>query len=458
MSQKNKNIQKKVSKNSNQEDNSEDIMTSLYKKSVEILNNNKTLSLLKKLYQTSILTLNPKDLAARMSRDIQIDLNFEIVGIFTFNEKVKSLIPLAFSNAKRIQDFLFEQGLSFEKFQISLDRKESIYKRAFETREEVISDDLYFVWREILDEKQVKSLISGSHIKTTIICPLVGENKMLGIIMLSLNRDYQSLNAFEKDAINSFTNVIALALEKASLYQELKNANAQLQELDRQKDELLSIVSHQLATPVSSVKWYLEMLMDGDLGQVTKEQKEHISTMQGVTTNLGDLVSMILDVSRIQLGKMKIEKQELDLAAFFREILDVIEPKAKEKGVELGITMPTTFPKAMLDKRYTRMTVENLLSNAVKYTPAKGAVNFLVEIRGDHLYCEVKDTGCGIPKSEQDKIFGKLFRASNVRNAVDGNGFGLYVAKGAIEAQGGKIWFASEENKGTTFFVDLPLP
>lgn len=227
-------------------------------------------------------------------------------------------------------------------------------------------------------------------------------------------------------------------------------------ELDRQKDELLGMVSHQLATPVSSVKWYLEMLHDGDLGELSKEQKEHVASMQGITLNLSDLVSMILDVSRIQLGRVQIEKQELDLSVFFKEILAVIEPKAKEKGVRFTVKVPPSLPKAMLDKRYTRMTIENMLSNAVKYTPSGGDVDFLVELRDNNLYCEVKDTGCGIPKNEQDKIFGKLFRASNV-SGVDGNGFGLYVAKGAVESQGGKIWFESEEGKGTTFFVEMLL-
>lgn len=244
-------------------------------------------------------------------------------------------------------------------------------------------------------------------------------------------------------------------IEKLAI--DLEKANIQLKELDRQKDELLSIVSHQLATPVSSVKWYLEMLLDGDIGELKKEQKDHVNTAYGVTTELTDLVSMILDVSRIQLGKMKIEPQELDLNVFFKEILDIIVPKAKEKNVNFEHKVAENLPKALLDKRYTKMTIENLLSNAVKYTPTKGNVNFLVEIRNNSLYCEVKDTGCGIPKSDQDKIFGKLFRASNVRNTVDGNGFGLYIAKGAIEAQGGEIWFKSEEGKGTTFFIELPL-
>ncbi len=229
-----------------------------------------------------------------------------------------------------------------------------------------------------------------------------------------------------------------------------------LREIDRQKDELLSIVSHQLATPVSSVKWYLEMLLDGDVGALSNEQKEYLNTMQSVTYNLADLVSMILDVSRIQLGKMKVDAQPLDLNLFFKEILFAIEPKAKEKEQKFDVSIPNDLPKAMLDKRLTRMTIENLLSNAVKYTPAKGTVKWFMELRGTMLYMEVRDTGCGIPEKDQKQIFGKLFRASNT-GAIDGNGFGLYVAKGAIEAQGGSIWFESKENKGTTFFVELPL-
>lgn len=230
-----------------------------------------------------------------------------------------------------------------------------------------------------------------------------------------------------------------------------------LAETDRQKDEVLSIVSHQLATPVSSVKWYLEMLMDGDLGELTKDQKEHVSSMQSIAVNLTDLVSMILDVSRIQLGRMRLEKQELDLDVLFKEILEVIEPKALEKKIKFVKNMPKKMPKAILDRRYTRMTIENLLSNAIKYTPTNGSVHLNVAVNNGIIVCSVEDTGMGIPKDDQAKIFGRMYRASNVRNSVDGNGFGLYIAKGAIEEQGGKIWFESEEGNGTKFHINLPL-
>ncbi|TSD00338.1 MAG: external sensor signal transduction histidine kinase [Candidatus Peregrinibacteria bacterium Greene1014_49] len=228
-------------------------------------------------------------------------------------------------------------------------------------------------------------------------------------------------------------------------------------ELDRQKDELLSIVSHQLNAPVTAIKWYLELLTDAGIEKFTKEQVDTVQSMQSITVNLADLVGMILDVSRIQLGKVKVDPQPLDLNELCKEILSVVEPKAKDKNIHFVKTMPASLPTVLLDKRLTRMTVENLLTNAVKYTPEKGNVDFVIEKRGDVLHCEVRDTGCGIPKEEQGKVFDKLYRASNVRNKVEGNGFGLFAAKGAIEAQGGKIWFESIEGKGTTFFIELPL-
>lgn len=230
-----------------------------------------------------------------------------------------------------------------------------------------------------------------------------------------------------------------------------------LQELDRQKDELLSIVSHQLATPVTSIKWYLELMLGGDVGKLQDEQMKYLESMQSISADLADLVSMILDVSRIQLGRMKVDRQPLDLNDFFGEVLTVIRPKAEEKKQELTEDVAKQLPTAMLDKRLMRMTVENLLSNAVKYTPDKGKVTLHVEVRDKKLYCEIRDTGVGIPKQEQSRMFERLYRASNVRNTIDGNGFGLYVAKGAVESQDGRIWFESTEGKGTIFFIEWPL-
>ncbi len=250
--------------------------------------------------------------------------------------------------------------------------------------------------------------------------------------------------------------LLMLAAESISLIRIWNNRVELLKELDRQKDELIGIVAHQLGTPVTSVKWYIEMFLDGDIGKLTEEQQNQLKTMQLVTTNLSDLVSMILDVSRLQLGKMKVDRTDMNLGGFFAEILAIVEPKAAEKKVKFVKSLPKELPTAMLDKRLMRMTVENLLTNAVKYTPEGGEVELKVAVQGKMLRYTVRDTGCGIPKADQGRMFEKLFRASNVRK-TDGNGFGLFVAKGAVEAQGGSIRFESTEGKGTTFFVELPL-
>lgn len=232
---------------------------------------------------------------------------------------------------------------------------------------------------------------------------------------------------------------------------------AQLVELDRQKDDLIHIVSHQLAAPVTATKYYLETLLDGTGPRLPAEVTDGLATLQRLNADLSDLVDMILDVARIQLGRLKSEPLPLDLKEFFAEVLAVIEPRAKGKPVELHVELPEAFPDAKLDKRLTRIAVENLLTNAVKYTPVGGRVDLRVTVRGGTLTVVVADTGCGIPKAEQDKIFGKQYRASNVRNAIEGNGFGLFAAKGAVESQGGTIAFTSAEGRGTTFTVTLPL-
>lgn len=248
--------------------------------------------------------------------------------------------------------------------------------------------------------------------------------------------------------------LLLLSFQTLTIVRIWKNRVDLVKDLDRQKDELLSIVSHQLAAPITAIKWYLELLQDDTTGS---EKTEYFGTMQGITANLSDLVSMLLDVSRIQLGKMKPDKKEIALAEFFNPILQVVIPKAKESGVKFEHNVTADLPKAMIDKRLTRMTIENLLTNAIKYTPKDGTVKLNLEFKNDEMLCTVSDTGFGIPLAEQSKIFGKLYRASNVRNTVDGNGFGLYVAKGAIESQGGKLWFESTEGKGTTFYATLPL-
>jgi signal transduction histidine kinase len=247
-----------------------------------------------------------------------------------------------------------------------------------------------------------------------------------------------------------------ISLQAVALRQLWKRQVRQLIEIDRQKDELIGIVSHQLASPVASVRWSLQDLLDGEFGAVSSAQKQHLADMLRSIENLGELTQLLLDVSRIELGRLKIHREPIDLRQFFGDLIVLAEEQAKQKQVRLVQRLPKTWPAALLDPRLTRMTLENLLSNAVKYSPMGGTVTLEVEVADGTLVCRIADTGMGIPLADQPHIFEKLFRASNVQQ-VDGNGFGLYVAKGAIEQQGGRLWFTSQQGQGTTFYVRLPL-
>ena len=231
----------------------------------------------------------------------------------------------------------------------------------------------------------------------------------------------------------------------------------QLEQVDQQKDELLGIVSHQLATPLTAIRWQLETFLDGHATALDTDGKQDVRQIIGTAAGLSDLVGVLLDLSRIELGRLKVDKQPTDLDALFHEILFVAELLAKDKGILLAVNVSKSLPTASIDRRLTRMIFENLLSNAVKYTPSGGTVTFTTLIHDGRLHCEVADTGYGIPQDEQNLLFTKLFRASNVRDKIPGNGFGLYIVKGAVEQQGGTLRCVSELGRGSTFTIELPI-
>lgn len=437
-------------------DGPNELVENLYKKNMELSVKNKTLSLLSKLYEFGVLTLEPKELATRIATTVQTDLNFEMVNIYLFDKDADTLTPLTVALSERLTKLTEKNGATLQQIPIPRASHQKFFQQVVNRKTQNITHNMQEVWSGLMDAKLLQTLTAQSNIRTTLIHPLTVENKILGAIMFALNRDYDTLTHFEKESEKSIVNIIALTLEKAFLYKQLEDANANLKELDHQKDELLSMVSHQLAAPVTAIKWYIELLLDEDMGELNKEQKTQINTMQNLTANLSELISMILDVSRIQLGRMKVEKQKMPLPKLIDEILEVIKPKVSEKKIKFEYSNKLKQPDVALDKRLTRMTIENLLTNAVKYTPEKGKVTLTLEEEANTVRITVSDTGIGIPKEDQDKIFGKLFRASNARDKIDGNGFGLFVAKGAIESQGGSISFSSEQNKGTTFIVTLP--
>jgi PAS domain S-box-containing protein len=229
-------------------------------------------------------------------------------------------------------------------------------------------------------------------------------------------------------------------------------------DVDRMKTEFISLASHQLRTPLSAMRWYLEMLLAGDAGKLTKEQKQFVENIDTSNTRMIALVNSLLNVSRIESGRIIVEPVATQIGELLDGVIQEVTPQVKEKKISLVTSIHPGLPDIMTDPRLLRNVYMNLLTNAVKYTPPEGEVTIFVSKTERDLVTQITDTGYGIPEKEQPKLFEKFFRATNVvKLETDGNGLGMYLVKAVVDSLGGSISFKSIEGKGTTFWVSLPL-
>ncbi|MFO0702933.1 MAG: ATP-binding protein, partial [Candidatus Andersenbacteria bacterium] len=241
-------------------------------------------------------------------------------------------------------------------------------------------------------------------------------------------------------------------------------------DIDKAKTEFVSLASHQLRTPLSTIKWYAETLLDGNAGKLKTEQLGYLQEVYNANERMVDLVNALLNVSRIEMGTFSVVPQPTDVAALVRGVLAELKPQATKKRLALHQELDASLPTVSLDPNLLRIVVQNLLSNAVQYTPARGSVTFrLATVRSgqsvaghraaaDSILLRVEDTGIGIPREAQPKIFTKLFRADNARvHEPNGTGLGLYIVKSIVDHAGGVVWFDSVEGTGSTFYVLLPM-
>jgi len=230
--------------------------------------------------------------------------------------------------------------------------------------------------------------------------------------------------------------------------------------VEKLKTEFISLVAHQLRTPLSAIKWALEMTLEDGAGQMTEEQKHLLETTYQSNERMINLIKDLLDVTKIEEGKYIFSSSLEDLETITQETIDSFQKEIKKKNLKFDFKKPIDgkLPKVMVDREKIKLAIGNLIDNAIKYTSLGGEVT--VSLKCDKLEIEfkVQDSGAGIPKSQQGRVFSKFFRASNaMQMEPDGTGLGLYLTKNIIEAHRGKIGFQSEEGKGSTFWFTLPL-
>lgn len=229
--------------------------------------------------------------------------------------------------------------------------------------------------------------------------------------------------------------------------------------VDRAKTEFVSLASHQLRTPLTSISWYVEMLLNSSAGKLKKEQEKYLQKVYGSNKRMIALVSALLDVSRIELGTFAVDPVKVGVEQFIDNVIEEMKTVIEKRKIKFSKHFDPNLPnKILLDERLFKIIIQNLLSNAFKYTAPGGSVALSVEKKDENMSISISDTGCGIPFNQQSQIYTKLFRADNAKQIdTDGTGLGLYLVKSILDAVGGSIRFDSVENRGSTFVVNLPL-
>lgn len=327
-----------------------------------------------------------------------------------------------------------------------------------------------------LDEhdSQVKTVLRTEDIN--IVAPLVTKDEHIGYLILGSKKSGNVYNAQDIGVLNIASNELAVALQNAQRFEEIQAFNITLQEkvneatrelkrtnrklvaLDEAKDEFISMASHQLRTPLTSIKGYISMMMEGDLGKLNAQQEKALKEAFGSSQRMVYLIADFLNVSRIKTGKFVIEPKEVDLPQIVTEEITQLREMAGSRDITLKYEEPVDFPRVKLDDNKIRQVMMNMVDNAIYYTPAGGKVTIQLYVDGSDVVFKVIDTGIGVPKHEQHKLFTKFFRANNARKArPDGTGLGLFMAQKVIVEQGGTMIFESKEGEGSTFGFRFPL-
>jgi signal transduction histidine kinase len=296
-------------------------------------------------------------------------------------------------------------------------------------------------------------------LKSLYVVKLMARRQIVGLLVIGYVSPVTELSQTDTELMDRLSESIGVALDNKLLFEEnqhvlrqLRDSNAKLVALDQAKDDFISMASHQLRTPLTSIKGYTSMVLEGDAGKLEPAQKKLLTQSFFSAQRMVYLIADLLNVSRLKTGKFVVETTPVNLAEVVGQELDQLKDTAAGHSLKLTYKKPKKFPELMLDETKIRQVIMNFVDNAIYYTPAGGHIDVRLTETPTIIEFRVIDDGIGVPKSEQPHLFTKFYRAGNARKArPDGTGLGIFMAKKVIIVQGGSLIFESHEGKGSTF-------
>ncbi len=291
--------------------------------------------------------------------------------------------------------------------------------------------------------------------------PLQVGERIIGVMDVQADRKYTFTDTMMQ-VMQLLADQLAIAVESARAYDLSRRALEELRRADELKTQFLANMSHELRTPLNSIIGFSRIILKGIDGPITEQQRQDLEAIYNAGQHLLGLINDILDLSKIEAGKMELSFEEVDLKEIVEGVLATVRGLIKDKPVELKVELPPELPPIHADAKRVRQILLNILSNAAKFTE-QGYIRVRVEPRTSRsglreMLITVEDTGPGIPKEAQDRLFTPFYQAdAAITRAVGGTGLGLAITRHLVELHGGRIWIESEEGKGTTVFITLPV-
>jgi len=428
---------------------------------------NKNLSVLRKLDKIIINTMDFKEMAQKLANVVTWEMGYLGALVCGLDDGEDRLNALAISDSPAFKKIvkILPKAVSSYSLDMSLDPS-NLLVRAIRERKPFYSADLADFLSPTLSKKVTHIIQKASGIRHAVCYPLSSKGHPLGCILIGIPQGLGKLSAADRELLQGFVEESGIALENAQMYsdlitinEKLIRANRRLKELDEMKDELISIASHELNTPMSAIKSYVYMALHKEKNRNSDKAGEYLQIAYDASERMIRLINDMLSVSRMDSGRLIMNMQPVDLTQLISKVLLDLEVTANEKGVEFEFDALSQLPLALMDKDRINEVLFNLVGNAIKFSFPQGKVKILTKEAGKMIQVFVIDQGPGIPKRDIPRLFKKFSRLQHsfatMAEAQGGTGLGLYISKGIVELHGGKIGVKSSKGKGSKFFFTL---
>jgi signal transduction histidine kinase len=307
------------------------------------------------------------------------------------------------------------------------------------------------------DVTRVRAIFEQRGYRSLLAVPLLFERQIVGVLVV-WGREPGTFAQELVDLLQTLATQSVLAIQNARLFREIADKSAQLEAASRHKSEFLANMSHELRTPLNAIIGFSEVLVDRMFGELNEKQDEYLKDIYASGQHLLSLINDILDLSKIEAGRMELEATDFDLPSAIDNALTLVRERASRRGIALGHTIDERLGMLRGDERKVKQVLLNLLSNALKFTPEGGRIDVSARVNDGVAEVSVADTGVGIAPEDQEAVFEEFRQVGRADKKVEGTGLGLALSRKFVELHGGRIWVQSTVGAGSTFTFTLPLP